>query len=72
MPFVLIGHSKLFNRYNENMLRGFLSHVRRHPDRFAFGRFGDFPLAVATHVEGCTVPSAGPGRASLRDLTMAR
>lgn len=36
LPFVLIGHSKLFTHSNERSLRPFLSHVVRHPDRFGF------------------------------------
>ena len=43
-PFVLIGHSKLFSRYNEWSLRPFLAHIAKHPERFSFGRFADFPL----------------------------
>lgn len=43
LPFVLIGHSKLFSRLNEWSLRPFLAHIRRHPDRFGFGKFADFP-----------------------------
>ena len=42
LPFVLIGHSKTFTRYNERSLRPFLEFVARHPDRFAFGTFADF------------------------------
>lgn len=43
-PFVLIGHSKLFSRFNELSLRPFLAHIAKHPERFGFGRFSDFPL----------------------------
>ncbi len=39
LPFVLIGHSKLFTRINELSLRPFLRFVRRNPERFAFGTF---------------------------------
>ena len=39
LPFVLIGHSKLFTRYNERVLRPFLGHVARQPGRFCFGKF---------------------------------
>ena len=42
LPFVLIGHSKLFTRFNEWSLRPFLSHVERTRERFAFGTFQDF------------------------------
>lgn len=47
LPFVLIGHPKLFSRLNEWSLRPFLAHVRRHRSRFAFGKFSDFPLPAA-------------------------
>ncbi len=46
LPFVLIGHSKLFTRLNEWSLRPFLSFVADHPDRFAFATFRDFDLAL--------------------------
>lgn len=72
LPFVLIGHSKLFTRYNEGTLRGFLAHVRLHPDRFAFGRFGDFPLPDAPSAEGPALPSAVLGHTDCLDLTTAR
>lgn len=39
LPFVLIGHSKLFTRFNEWSLRPFLRFIRRNPERFAFGTF---------------------------------
>jgi hypothetical protein len=42
LPFVLIGHSKLFTRFNEWSLQPFLRHVAERPDRFGFGRFADF------------------------------
>ena len=42
LPFVLIGHSKLFSRLNRFSLRPFLDHIRAHPERYRFGRFGDF------------------------------
>jgi hypothetical protein len=44
LPFVLIGHSKLFTRMNERSLRPFLAHVVRHPNRFGFGTFGALGL----------------------------
>ncbi len=43
-PFVLIGHSKLFSRYNALSLRPFLSFVAKTPVRFQFGKFSDFRL----------------------------
>jgi hypothetical protein len=42
IPFVLIGHSKIFSRWNEQSLRPFLEHVTRYPERFGFGTFGLF------------------------------
>lgn len=44
LPFVLIGHSKTFSRFNERILEPFLRHVRDRPERYAFGTFGDFDL----------------------------
>jgi len=44
LPFVLIGHSKLYTRFNESSLEPFLTHVASRPDRFAFGVFADLPL----------------------------
>ncbi|MBW8828578.1 MAG: hypothetical protein JF606_03935 [Burkholderiales bacterium] len=37
LPFVLIGHSKLFTLRNERTVRPFLAHSLRHPERFGFG-----------------------------------
>lgn len=36
LPFVLIGHSKLFTKRNERSLRPFLAHAAHHPDKYAF------------------------------------
>jgi hypothetical protein len=44
VPFVLIGHSKLFTGFNERSLEPFLSFVARNPSRFGFGTFGEFNL----------------------------
>jgi hypothetical protein len=41
LPFVLIGHSKLFTRLNEWTLRPFLEHVASNPEHFCFAKFGD-------------------------------
>jgi hypothetical protein len=53
-PFVLIGHSKLFTRWNERSLRPLLAFVREHPDRFGFATLNDFGqrLPVAKHGPG--------------------
>ncbi len=51
LPFVLIGHSKLFTRFNEWNLRPFLAFVAGHPDRFRFARFSDFDLAALGRVQ---------------------
>lgn len=40
LPFVLIGHSKLYTKHNEGSLKPFLQHVSAHSDRYAFGTFG--------------------------------
>lgn len=45
LPFVLIGHSKLFTRLNEWSLRSLLRFVLKHPGRFGFATFADFDLA---------------------------
>jgi hypothetical protein len=42
MPFVLIGHSKLFNRLNEIGIRSFLIFVRSNPSKADFGTLADF------------------------------
>jgi hypothetical protein len=44
IPLVLIGHSKLFTRWNERSLKRLLDFVRRHPDRYGFGTFRDIAL----------------------------
>jgi len=46
LPFVLIGHSKLFTRWNERSLCPFLAYVRRNSSRFAFGTFDSLNLTV--------------------------
>ena len=45
LPFVLIGHSKLYTRFNEKSLRPFLGFVSSHPDRFGFTTFAALDLA---------------------------
>jgi peptidoglycan/xylan/chitin deacetylase (PgdA/CDA1 family) len=48
LPFVLIGHSKLFTRMNERSLRPFLAYVAGNPSRFGFATFDALNLdAVA-------------------------
>lgn len=42
VPFVLIGHCKLFNSMNERSLGPFLEFVARDEDRFGFETFGYF------------------------------
>jgi hypothetical protein len=44
LPFVLIGHSKLFTRRQAASLRPFLAHIARRENRFGFARFCDFDL----------------------------
>ncbi|HRT07699.1 MAG TPA: hypothetical protein P5233_04840 [Candidatus Paceibacterota bacterium] len=45
VPFVLIGHSKLFTRFNQRSLEPFLEFVAARPERFRFGVFGDVAAA---------------------------
>ena len=42
LPFVLIGHSKLFNSLNEKSLVSFLRFIAENPDQYGFGTFSDF------------------------------
>jgi hypothetical protein len=44
IPFVLIGHSKLFTSWNERTLRPFLAHVAGNNSRFQFGTFDSLGL----------------------------
>ncbi len=44
LPFVLIGHSKLFSSFNEWSLQPFLLYVAKRPGRFRFAKFGEFDL----------------------------
>jgi hypothetical protein len=46
LPFVLIGHSKLFTRFNEKTLAPFLAMVRDHSTRFGFANLADFDPGV--------------------------
>jgi hypothetical protein len=45
LPFVLIGHSKLFTSWNQNSLRPFLAYVASNPSCFNFGTFDSLNLA---------------------------
>ena len=44
LPFVLIGHSKLFTKWNEWSLAPFLKFVAANPHRFRFGKYSDIDL----------------------------
>jgi hypothetical protein len=44
IPFVIIGHSKIFTKYNEHTLKPFLEFVCKNPNRFCFSRFSDLDL----------------------------
>jgi hypothetical protein len=55
LPFVLIGHSKLFTPWNERTLRPFLAHVARNNPCFSFGTFDSLRLLPA----GNQVPEFG-------------
>ncbi len=46
VPFVLIGHSKLFNSWNETALRPFLSFVSKQQARFKFDTFAYFDRQI--------------------------
>jgi hypothetical protein len=49
LPFVLIGHSKLFNKANEKSLGPFLEFVSRRQSSFGFATFRDFkPVAMSS------------------------
>jgi hypothetical protein len=45
VPFVLIGHSKLFTPYNEACLAPFLKFIVAHPQEYRFSRFQDMRWA---------------------------
>jgi len=45
IPFVIIGHSKTFTKYNEKSLIPFLRFVRENPERFRFSLFSDIDLS---------------------------
>jgi hypothetical protein len=42
LPFVLIGHSKLFSRFNEWSLRPFLTFIENNPHRFTSANLSEF------------------------------
>lgn len=44
LPFVLIGHSKLYTHFNEWSLKPFLRHIEQNQDRFGFAKFNEFRL----------------------------
>jgi hypothetical protein len=46
LPFVLIGHSKLFGRCSENSVRVFLQHVAWNPEKFNFGKFNALQVCL--------------------------
>jgi hypothetical protein len=47
LPFVLIGHSKLFSPRNERTLRPFLVYVARNSSQYGFGTFDSLGLATS-------------------------
>jgi len=47
VPFVLIGHSKLFTSWNERSLRPFLAYVAANNARYSFGTFESLDLSPA-------------------------
>jgi hypothetical protein len=48
IPFVLIGHSKLFTRWNERSLQPFLAYVAANPSHYAFGAFDQLSRPAVT------------------------
>lgn len=50
LPFVLIGHSKLFTRQNQNALSPLLKFVAGAPERFRFGTFRDCRLVARNFI----------------------
>lgn len=45
LPFILIGHSKLFSRFNQRSVEPLLDHIASRPEQYRFGRFRDIDLA---------------------------
>lgn len=58
LPFVLIGHSKLFTRANEAQFRPFLSHAAERPDAYGFDTLSAFDLVQPEAIR------SGPQRAA--------
>jgi len=63
VPFVLIGHSKLFTPYNETSLAPFLKFVASHPPKYCFSRFGNMHWENGSkdipQITGSPLPSHG-------------
>ncbi|HVV71784.1 MAG TPA: hypothetical protein VHI52_09845, partial [Verrucomicrobiae bacterium] len=51
LPFILIGHSKLFSRSNERSLTPFLRHVAEGDSSYGFGLFRDVETAQPAPME---------------------
>jgi peptidoglycan/xylan/chitin deacetylase (PgdA/CDA1 family) len=62
IPFVLIGHSKLFNSLNERSLRPFLEFVAQNNERFRFETFGCFQEKIEhrNYLADRNIPGASP------------
>jgi hypothetical protein len=58
LPFILIGHSKLFSRANERSLAPFLRHVAQGASSYGFGLFKDVETAQPVPAErpGALIP----------------
>ncbi len=52
LPFVLIGHSKIYSRMNERSLKSFLAYVAARPERFGFARFCDLMPKAGERANG--------------------
>ncbi|MBK6854921.1 MAG: hypothetical protein IPG93_25940 [Burkholderiales bacterium] len=50
VPFVMIGHSKLFDRQNESTVRRILAHASRYPQRYGYCALSNTPLQTANGV----------------------
>jgi hypothetical protein len=59
LPFVLIGHSKLFTSWNERSLRPFLASVAKDSFRFTFGTFGSLDLPASGEAVDRPRPTTG-------------
>ena len=50
VPFVTIGHSKLYTKFNELSLKPFLKFVSENPEKYSFGKYSDFDLKTFENI----------------------